>query len=714
MKRLSISFLSLILMVSVVAAQTPAQPQQQTTPDDVLRITTALVQTDAVVVDKNDRIVPDLKLEDFELYENGKKQDLKFMEFVSVDTGRRAEGERPIAAAGVNTEVARDLTAKELKRVIAFVVDDLTIPYADLNTVRQVLSDFVENQMREGDLVAIVRVVGGKGLLQQFTSDKALLRRAIASLNITTNPFAAFNNPTQEGLESIAPATDFEAELIDRIATASNPDTGNPAAKNPTTASETRTLFRGLFALSTANFVIESLKQLPGRKSLVLFSGGLPVFGTQGVRTVGTDITDLLNRLVDNAARAGVVINTMDPRGLKATPGVIGFEATPGRGSLRSPDPSFGRGGSETDVFGPLLAGGEEQLSLRTLSSSTGGVAVVNTNNFKGGLDKVLVRSSGYYLLAYTPADKFDNKFREIKIRVKREGLRVYTHKGYIAKDERETSQPKTKEEAILAAALSPLARRDVNINSNLTLRLTPANRAALNIDLVIDPKKLSFTKSAQGKHQASFDVVGFVYDQVGKLRGGFSDQVNLNLSPESYQQTLSTGVAYTAGTELPPGYYQLRMVVREASTGNMGTATRYLEVPDLKDGRLAMSSILLYAIDPTKGASATPQLLDPLLQISPASDLRYAATVFNAKREGGKHQLRSQIIISQGTKVLFREEEQLIGTNSGDQVVTKIGQLGLSKVRPGKYLLTLIITDPLADKKSQKVARSAEFTVVR
>jgi hypothetical protein len=92
---------------------------------------------------------------------------------------------------------------------------------------------------------------------------------------------------------------------------------------------------------------------------------------------------------------------------------------------------------------------------------------------------------------------------------------------------------------------------------------------------------------------------------------------------------------------------------------------------------------------------------------------LRYAATVYNAKREGGKHQLRSQIIISQGDRILFREPEQPLTSNSGDQQVTRIGQIGLSKVPPGRYVLTLVVTDPLADKKSQRVVRSTEFNVI-
>src|SRR5258706_6947321 len=103
-KRRSIALaLSLSSVFGAAFSQTPTTPQkpsQEIAPEDIIRITTQLVQTDVVVTDKNDKIIKDLKLEDFELYDNGKKQELKFLEFVGVegaDKERRPEGARPSA-----------------------------------------------------------------------------------------------------------------------------------------------------------------------------------------------------------------------------------------------------------------------------------------------------------------------------------------------------------------------------------------------------------------------------------------------------------------------------------------------------------------------------------------------------------------------------------------------------------------------------------------
>ena len=94
--RQALAILLLALVPSAAPAQTaaPQQPPQE----EVVRITSALVQTDVVVTDKNDRVVPDLKLSDFEVYENGRRQEVKFMEYVGVEEGRRTEGARPADA----------------------------------------------------------------------------------------------------------------------------------------------------------------------------------------------------------------------------------------------------------------------------------------------------------------------------------------------------------------------------------------------------------------------------------------------------------------------------------------------------------------------------------------------------------------------------------------------------------------------------------------
>ena len=714
MKRTLIGLVSVILSWSLAASQTPQKPAQDIAPEDIVRITSELVQTDVVVTDKNDQIIKDLRLEDFELYDNGRKQDVKFMEFVGVDSARRREGTRPSLPAAVQAlpaavqpDVASGVSAKDLKRVIAFVVDDLTIPILDLPTVRNLLLDFVNNKMADGDLVAIVRVVGGKGLLQQFTTDRQLLRRAIATIRPVSHPQGVSDTPEPgyiKGLGTLNTDDQARVELDDQL---------TDAPENLTINDDANRFFRGLSALTTAGFVLNSLKEIPGHKNLVIISGGIPIFEVNATGSQYSNVSSLLGVLSDRAFRGGVAINTLDPRGLSASRGVAGYLETGSRtdyvADIQGRPTGFGRGGdADQAAFGSLLAGAGERLGLDTVAKATGGVSVANTNDFSAGLEKILARSSGYYTLAYAPIEKFDGKVHKIDIKVHRNGAKLFHPDRYIAKEDQARGE-RTKEQQIVAAASSPLTRRDIDVTPNVAIKLLAANKASVDIHLLIDATRLNFTETG-GKFQTSLDVVGLVFDQLGKQRGGFSETINLDLSKENYQRALTEGLTYSATTELPSGYYQIRAVVRESSSGGLGTFSKYIEIPDLAKGRLAMSSVFLFAVD---GSNPIP--LEASRQLKRTQDLRYVAMIYNAKMKGGKPQVNSQMIISQAGKILLREPEQPVEPlASAAAAVIKVGQFGLSKVPPGRYILTLIISDPTADKKDQPLSRSIDFIVAK
>ena len=628
------------------------------------------------------------------------------MEFVSVDTGRRQEGTRPASMTTVDQTMASGVSAKDLKRVVAFVIDDLTLESVDIPAVRKMLLDFVNQKMQDGDLVAIVRVVGGKGLLQQFTGDRQLLRRAIAAIRVTVHPLSDSSVPDPT-LASVSPAQSLDSPAVDEPSEA-------PAIYSAN--DDTIRYFRGLSVITTANYVINSLREIPGRKDLVMVTAGMPIFEI-GKSSSDIDVTRLLNQLTDNATRAGVVIDTLDPRGMRAAMGVKGFQATPAKSAMggstisgndRS-DAMFGRGDAGADsALGAPLAGANEHLGLSSVSKETGGVAVVNTNNFDAALDKVLAHSRGYYTLAYTPNGKFDRTHHKLEIKVSRPGTRVYSHSGYEAREETTKTAPKTKEEAVAAAARSPLAKNNIDVSPNIAVKFLPGNKANVDISILIDASKLQF-REAGDRHQDTLDLVGLVFDQMGRNRGGFSETINLNFTEAEYQKALKEGLTYSANTDVQPDLYQVRIVVRESDTGSLGSFSKYLEVPDLSKGRLAVSSLFLFATD-AQGKTTTP--LTAVRQLSRKQDLRYLALIYNPKMKDGKPQVRSQLIIRQGNKELFREPDQPVQP-SGNGPLSKMGQLALSSVAPGRYVLTLVIIDPTADKKMPPQSRSIDFTVV-
>ncbi|HND20322.1 MAG TPA: VWA domain-containing protein, partial [Acidobacteriota bacterium] len=178
-------FLALVLLVVIEISVTTASgkpvqaPKDSKQDDDVVRISTTLVQVDAVVTDKKGRVIPTLKAEDFELLVDGKPQTISHFEYVATEpltTSTEA------VTAPVGPMPTPPLPANQTRRTIALVVDDLGLSFESLPHVRKSLKKFVDEQMRPTDLVAILRTGAGIGALQRFTSDRRQLHAAIDNL----------------------------------------------------------------------------------------------------------------------------------------------------------------------------------------------------------------------------------------------------------------------------------------------------------------------------------------------------------------------------------------------------------------------------------------------------------------------------------------------------------------------------------------------------
>ena len=160
--------------------QQPASTSRQPESEDVVRITTNLVQVDAVVTDKNGRLVTDLKPEEVQIYEDGRQQKITHFSYNVTETPAAERPAQPVIADKNAPPVPPTrLKSEDIRRTIAIVVDDLGLSFESTYYVRRALKRFVDEQMQPGDLVAIIRTGGGMGALQQFTADKRQLYAAI-------------------------------------------------------------------------------------------------------------------------------------------------------------------------------------------------------------------------------------------------------------------------------------------------------------------------------------------------------------------------------------------------------------------------------------------------------------------------------------------------------------------------------------------------------
>jgi VWFA-related protein len=189
MRKLVPSLAFIFLLALNLHAQTPTPKPAED--DDVVKISTTLIQVDVTVTDKGGKIITDLKPEDFEIYENGEKQDITNFSFISNIKPQTAPTPKTKNEPPVPLPPPTQVRSEQVRRTIALVVDDLSLSFESTHYVRNALKKFVNEQMRDGDLVAIIRTGAGIGALQQFTTDKRQLLAAIEK--VRWNPIGTGN-----------------------------------------------------------------------------------------------------------------------------------------------------------------------------------------------------------------------------------------------------------------------------------------------------------------------------------------------------------------------------------------------------------------------------------------------------------------------------------------------------------------------------------------
>ena len=283
------------------------KPQQKPPEDDMLRIETELVQIEITVTDKQGKVIKDLKQLDFELKADGKPQEIGYF---SVGTSVTPARWITTETTSKNKENKTIEPTREVRagRYIVLAIDDLHLSFSSLNYTRKALVKFVDQQMAGGDQIALITTSGQLGMFQQFTSDRDILKRAIERLSLRERK--VFTSPSD-----VPRITPYQAELIDdnRDPDALTVAVNEIMAQQPGTTRQSATQqaqmkARSIVAentsitkstLTTLELIIRSLRELPGRKSLIMMSDGFLLGGSN--QGSGYD----LRRITDAATRAG-------------------------------------------------------------------------------------------------------------------------------------------------------------------------------------------------------------------------------------------------------------------------------------------------------------------------------------------------------------------------------------------------------------------------
>ena len=703
-------------------------------PQDVVRISTNLVQVD-VVVTKDGKQVPDLKPEDFEILEDGRRQAITNFAFFSVKSPSLKPAPRP----GTSPDVAAStppVQPHEIQRTVAIVVDDLGLSFQSIAALRQYLRKFITENLRPNDLVAIVRTGGEVGALQQFTTDQRVLASAIADLKWNPCSRVGPSVLAQERflVTTLAPEQQLQGRLpADRSPTSaqvSRPDTANESNACSVNNSVT-------YSIAAIRFILRGMRDLPGRKSMMLISDNLPLQRQEGapvdfgfkrpvrenanvidVWTQSTSYADGLHGLAEQAMRSSVVIYGVSSQGLQTVgPNASDEISFPPQQVIRAP-----RNVDQPNPLSKLMTTRSAELrrnidGTEILAKETGGFLIRNRNDF--GLDRVLEDQNGYYLIGYRPAtDTFNRRQHSIEVRVKHGGYTVRTRAGFYGPTEDATTA-EAKTDQLNKALTSPFAANEITVRLAPLFADDPTRGSLLRMLVAVDAKDLTFTEEPDGTHVATFDLGSVLFGENGRVVHRQDQNTKLRLRGRPYERALQEGLVYAV--DLPakqPGAFQLRIAVRDSATQKIGTAGQFIQVPNVADGQLTLSGILLYAdADPNKAAVGDAlQSSMVLRRFEQGASLVFGYTIYNAALEKKMKlpRLTTQtIVFRDSVKIYSSDRLPVAATQQMDLKRIATGarlQLGPA-LTPGEYVVQIVVEDQVSKRTATQVT---QFEVVK
>jgi VWFA-related protein len=719
---------SALLCLGLTAAPCAAwqDPPAENT-DEVIRISTDLVQTDVMVFDKQGNFVEGLKAEDFELKVEGKPQSILFFERVSA--GSVDEDAQLAAARGGRGRPAGGGATVPLDRgrTIFFFLDDLHIAPANVQRTRRALRSFIENEVGQNDEAAIVSASGQIGFLQQLTTERAVLYAALerfkprqaSGRDLNTPPMnevqaLAIDHNDQQVLEYFVSALLRELPVQRQMAV----DIVKARASNLLQRAES------VSAMTLASLLdlVRRAAPLPGRKNVFFISDGFIMNARDGGER------DRLRLIADAAARAGVVIYSFQASGLAT-------------GLLDISEPTG------FDPFGQLAsvnAGeiGAMQESLHAVAAGTGGRALLNTNALDRAVGRALKETSRYYLLAWKPGEEGGGrrgKFQRLQVSLKgRPDLNVVVRTGFLSEPEaaQETKREKKgKAEEIkfvsqnnpdtaLAGALGALYPRAA-LPTSLSLGYTsaPDLTTVLTASVEIEGEMLEYTSQSGGAKRAIADVAGAVFRDDGKLVTNVRQELVIT-SPDGPAASTKPHAIYSFQFRLGPGLYQVRFAARDRQSGLLGSDMQWIEIPDLRKSGFTLSSLFLGERLKAEQASAVvtggqqDTLTGDLILIAPdrrfqrTASMRFTTYIYNAKwSEAVPADVALQVQV-------FRDDQPIITTplskvkTEGLKDHTRIpyaAEIPLAQLPAGRYALQVTAIDRAAKASA---SRRVSFTV--
>ncbi len=565
---------AVLAMSHVIVARQAAPGGQR--PAATFRSSVDLVTINVVVRDKNGNIVRGLKREDFTVTEDGQPQTISTFDFEEVNTQPVdvVPAEMPTVLGSVGRAPAETAAAAGAPAVIDLHGRRLIVLLFDLSSMQPeeafraatAAREYVEKKLTPSDMVAITVLSTTLRVVQEFTSDRQLLLDTIDQMSGVEG----------QGFEVLA-----AADPTDDSATAFSADDSEFA------------LFNTDRRLQAIQALVEAMGSIEQKKSLVYFSSGMD--------QTGMDNRVAIRTVIDRAVRSNVSIYTADTRGLQA----LGPAGDASQASTRGQ--SAFSGAAVSGRFDSMAA---SQDALTSLAEDTGGRAFFDQNDFGAVFDRVVNDTSAYYLLGFTSTNRTqDGRFRRIRVGVKQPGLKLEYRAGYYAPRDFVHSGRDDREQQLMEQLFSDLSVTDLPVYASSGYFRLKGDRYFVPLWIAVPGSKVPFNTS-RDKDKATLDILAIVRDTQGRPVARIRDTVNLALAVTEEVQRKS--VQYQTDLELPPGLFNMKVVVRENQTGTMGSFEAAIAVPDLGRSLVRVSSVV---VGSRLQAAAKKDPRNPLLQ---------------------------------------------------------------------------------------------------
>jgi VWFA-related protein len=729
---------SLSLVLTAALAADPAlalQAPAQAPP--TFAVGTSAVAIDVVVRDKKGQLVKNLTAADFEVVEDGAKQQVESFTVVARGVEALPEPEAAPAAPpaapapAAETPAVATTETPDAPAILALVYDRMSPGGRD---IAQKASLTYLSARHEGDFVGVFTIDLALHTIQNFTSDTDRIRTAINLAATQAGTSFVSSAEKSRDLQTLA----MRAQEGENAAMASggqgspgNPGTSNAAMAMAGGAAAERDIARmevgmlqsfealerdqqGFATSNSLLAVVQGLQRVPGRKTIVFFSEGM---------AIPDRVLKEFQAVIAAANRANVAIYTMDAAGLRVHSPT---EST--RDALETAAKNRMQNMGREDM-GIMMKDAERnedmlrlnpQAGLGQLAEQTGGFLVRDTNDARAGFRQIAQDMRFHYVIGYTPTnDNYDGRFRRVSVKVRRSGLDVHSRRGYYAVRGR-TSNPVLAYEAPALALLDrPGPHPELFPFKGVALTF-PQPGPTLKVPVLVRvPGRVPTYAPAPGQK----DVMAADLAVVVRMRNEYHQEVSR--VSQHYQLTAPAAkldaaragdILFYRETELPPGQYTLDAVAYDAGANAASVKSFPFEVPAPGPSGAVLSSLVV--IDHVEQVPAAdrdpknplyfgellvyPNLGDPLRK-SLAKAMGFYFTV-----RGPANARKAQLEVLKDGQVTSRFPLDL-PTPDATGLIQHAGTLPLQTFAPGAYEIRLSV---LAGAE-RLASRTASFTVV-